>query len=248
MRTSYILAVIGCIAFLLLDRGCVRFNYPSLAEFPVQGVDVSHHQGPIQWKALAGPHVKFAYIKASEGGTFVDPRFQENWREAREAMIAAGPYHFFTLCRSGAEQAHHFLSVIAPIAILQLPPAVDLEYGGNCQARPSVEELGRELATFAAIVEHARGCRPLLYVTQDFYDDYLARHPQKYSLWVRNIFRRPGSLNGEVLFWQFANRGRLPGVEGAIDLNVFHGREVDLHRLRCTASTKRVTGVRDGPR
>jgi hypothetical protein len=76
----------------------------------VIGVDVSNHQGEIDWSALAGSNVAFAYIKATEGGDFRDRRFQLNWDGAKRAGLARGAYHFFTQCRSGAEQARNFIA------------------------------------------------------------------------------------------------------------------------------------------
>jgi lysozyme len=62
--------------------GYVRFNYPAREQFPVRGVDVSHHQGDIDWQLLKSERVVFAYIKATEGGDFKDPRFRINWEGA----------------------------------------------------------------------------------------------------------------------------------------------------------------------
>ncbi len=73
----------------------------------VEGVDVSSHQEAIDWRALAGTGVKFAYIKASEGADFRDERFASNWRDSAAAGIKRGAYHYFTLCKpwrgAGAE-------------------------------------------------------------------------------------------------------------------------------------------------
>lgn len=66
---------------------------PSTRAFPVQGIDVSHHQGEIDWFALPGQDVDFAYIKATEGGDHRDRLFARNWEEARQAEIARGAYH-----------------------------------------------------------------------------------------------------------------------------------------------------------
>ena len=218
---------------LLLDRGRVRFNYPSLDEFPVQGVDVSHHQKEIDWSRLKGPRVRFAYIKASEGGDFRDPRFHRNWTGAVSAGVVPGAYHFFTLCKSGEVQAQNFLDALADAPGASLPPAVDLEFGGNCGKRPSPEEFERELLSFIAAVEKERKCAPVLYVTREFYDAYVeGRFPNR-PLWVRDIYRRPELDGAEWQFWQFANRGRMPGVGPFIDLNVFHGSAEQFERFRC---------------
>src|SRR3954453_12196349 len=63
------------------------------------GVDVSNHQGEIDWRPVAADDMSFAYIKATEGGDFIDDRFRPNWDGAAAAGLDRGAYHFFTLCR-----------------------------------------------------------------------------------------------------------------------------------------------------
>jgi lysozyme len=219
---------------LLLYRGIVRFNYPDLRAYPIQGVDVSHHQGEIDWTALKGPAVRFAYIKASEGATFRDPRFASNWQAALTAGVTPGAYHFFTLCKTGAEQARNFLDALADVTGSGLPPAVDLEFGGNCEHRPAQQEFMRELHTFLEQVERVTGCTPVLYVTQDFYRPYVAGRIEGYPLWVRNIYTTPRLLEGaDWLLWQHANHGRMPGVGTFIDLNVYRGSAAAFRDFRC---------------
>src|SRR5262245_47120900 len=77
--------------------------------YKVRGVDVSAHQGAIDWRTLKSDGVSFAFIKATEGGDFTDAEFASNWRESRNAGIPRGAYHFLTQCRTGLEQAKHFI-------------------------------------------------------------------------------------------------------------------------------------------
>lgn len=76
-------------------------------------VDVSNHQGDIDWRAVARDDIRFAYLKATEGGDFIDKRFEKNWTGAGSADIDRGAYHFFTLCRPGVDQARNFLRAAA---------------------------------------------------------------------------------------------------------------------------------------
>jgi lysozyme len=92
--------------------------------YNVIGVDVSNHQGDIDWSALAGSSVAFVYIKATEGGDFRDKRFLLNWEGAKRAGLAHGAYHFFTQCRSGAEQAKNFIATV-PREHGALPPVIE---------------------------------------------------------------------------------------------------------------------------
>jgi lysozyme len=98
--------------YLLYTRGFVRFNYPSAARFPIRGIDVSHHQGAIDWTAVKAARVEFAFIKASEGGDFRDREFARNWEAARKAGVVRGAYHFFTFCTPGLAQADNFVATI----------------------------------------------------------------------------------------------------------------------------------------
>ena len=117
-----------------------------------------------------------------------------------------------------------------------MPPAVDLEFGGNCARRPSPAEFRQELETFLKTVEPAWGCRLVFYVTQEFYAAYVDGHFPDNPLWVRDIFRRPVLKSGrEWRIWQYANRGRLPGVATYVDLNVFNGTPPEFAAFRCPA-------------
>jgi len=219
---------------VLLYAGFIRFNYPSLERYPVRGVDLSHHQGSIDWTLLERRQARFAYIKASEGATFRDPGFRANWESALAAGVVPGAYHYFTLCKSGAEQAVNFVSAAGWTKSQGLPPAIDLEFGGNCPRRPPVGELVSELQSFLRAVERVWGCVPVLYVTQDFHNRYTANRFGSHPVWVRDIFRSPRLESGrDWRLWQFANRGRLAGVPGFVDLNVFNGSIADFETFRC---------------
>lgn len=187
---------------------------------PVHGIDVSHHQGAIDWTKVAGDGVAFAYLKATEGGDHRDREFARNWREARAAGLAVGAYHFFTFCRPGADQAANVLAVL-PAEPDALPPAVDLEFGGNCGRVPDGAAMRRELDAFLAPVERAAGKPAILYVTPEFLAAYRGHLPAR-GLWRRSILRAPDDTAPWRL-WQYHNRGRVDGIRGPVDLNVFDG-------------------------
>lgn len=212
------------LVLVLAVAGAVTFRYvfvpnwrPPLLSGERYGVDISHHQGPIDWPAVAGDGISFAYIKASEGGDFTDDRFAQNWEQARAAGLRTGAYHFFTLCTDGAKQARHFLSVAKPDPDA-LAPAVDLEFGGNCSERPSRKALHRELDEFLSVVEQAWGREALLYVFHSFevahriratYDDR--------PLWIPSYPRRP---QGSWAIWQLHGFANVEGITGGVDLDV----------------------------
>lgn len=217
-----VLAIPGTL-YLLFDRGFLRFNYPSRAEFPVWGLDVSHHQGKIDWPTVKKQDFQFVYIKATEGGTFRDHRFRENWEAARRVGLRVGAYHFYTLCRPVKDQIANYTSVV-PVESDSLPPALDLEFGGNCRERPAPEALLADIGAFNAALKGKYGAEPVLYVTDEFYEHYLRGRLNTSNYWVRSIFGRPKfpeATNWRI--WQFANRGRVKGIAEPVDLNVLNG-------------------------
>jgi lysozyme len=193
---------------------------PGLRPGERYGIDVSTHQGQIDWSAVAGDRISFAYIKASEGGDFVDERFTENWDGASAAGLDRGAYHFFTLCRSGAEQAGHFLSVAIPDPAA-LAPAVDLELKGNCARRPTREEFLVELRVFLDRVERAWDRQVVIYTTDDFDDVYPVRGLSR-LLWEAPYYRRPPA-NADWVIWQVTSLASVKGVEGRVDLDITRG-------------------------
>lgn len=217
------LVLLAGAAGYLFYVGTLRFNTPSRADFPVWGIDVSHHQGTIDWARVRSSGMDFAYVKASEGGDFRDDTFGVSWRAARAAGIPRGAYHFFTLCRTGEEQANNFIAAVGD-DMGELPPVIDAEFVGNCAKRPPVNDVAGELATMVTLVRQRFGRPPVLYVTYEFYDLYLEKALLTSPLWIRDIWRRPHLPEGRGwLFWQFHNRGAVDGVTGPVDLNVFNG-------------------------
>jgi lysozyme len=217
-----IAAVLLAVAYVLLDRGFVRFVYPSWTKYPVRGVDVSHHNGRVDWPRIVAAGYAFAYLKASEGATWRDSTFLRNRAEADRAGLVTGAYHFFTLCRPGRDQARNFVAAMGAPAAVSLPPAVDLEFGGNCGQQPSRQVVLAELASFLTVLDSAGHPPAVLYVTEEFHRAYLEGQPGTNPLWVRSVFGRP-KFGGVWTFWQYAATGRVAGAKGRIDLNAFHG-------------------------
>ena len=93
----------------------------------VLGIDVSHHNGQVDWFSVARTEVRFAYAKATDGGTFVDPQFAANWPGIRDAGLLRGAYHFGRPGSDPEAQAVQFASVVGPLSWGALPPVLDLE-------------------------------------------------------------------------------------------------------------------------
>lgn len=192
------------------------------ARYPIHGVDVSHHQGVVTWGRLKRQGVAFAYVKASEGSEDRDPLYHAAAVQAREAGLKVGAYHFFSLCRPGADQASNFLAAM-DASSTDLPPAVDVEYRGNCRSRRPREAMVRELGAFLDAVERGSGHRPILYLTPDAFHDLVAGTSlEQAPLWMQAA-GGPPAKGAHVLIRQYAAQGRLDGVDGPVDLDAFIG-------------------------
>jgi lysozyme len=205
------------VALLLLGWFFVVPSWrPPLRDDERYAIDVSHHQGPIDWTEVANDGIDAAYIKATEGGDFVDDRFADNWRGAQDAGLERGAYHFFTLCRTGADQARHFLAVVMPDAGA-LPPAVDLELGGNCSSRPAEQTVLAEVKVFLDLVERAWARPVVIYTNDDFQAKYSVRDLGR-PLWEVSRPFRPHDNRWQI--WQLHGYAKVDGIGGRVDLDV----------------------------
>jgi len=200
--------------------------HPPSDRYPVRGIDVSHHQGAIDWTGVASDGIRFAWIKATEGGDFSDTRFTENWRRAEAAGLLRGAYHFFTLCRPGTEQAAHFIATV-PLDETALPPAVDLEFTGNCAEKDHLPDIPGELAAFLERIESHYGRTAVVYVRPDFYAAHLTGRNIRNPLWLQSFVREPDYGERPWTFWQYHVFGQVRGIDVPVDRNVFRGTEAD---------------------
>lgn len=185
---------------------------------PRRGIDASHHQGAIDWPRVADAGISFAYLKATEGTTFTDPRFAEHRRAATRAGIDVAGYHYFQLCSDGTAQGEHFVAVLGRQRG-DLPPALDLELAGSCEEPPAAADLLAEVRAFLDVVDRHTGLRTVVYLYPEFeerfgFADDLADHPQ----WVRRLGDREPRRDWTV--WQYDDDGTVPGVTGGVDLNL----------------------------
>ncbi|MFI0394769.1 glycoside hydrolase family 25 protein [Paracoccus jiaweipingae] len=192
---------------------------------PVHGIDISRWQGAIDWGRVRTSGVSFAFLKATEGADHSDPEFPRYWREAGQARIPRGAYHYYYFCRSGAEQAMWFIRNV-PRERGALPPVLDIEWthSRTCPRRPGPDEIRREARIFMDILQRHYGQRPIVYTTVDFYRDNNLRLWNE-EFWLRSVADHPRNVYpGKAwTFWQYTGTGTVPGIQGQVDLNTFAG-------------------------
>ena len=193
------------------------------ALYPVMGIDISAHNGLIDFDSVAAADIDFVYIKASEGDTFRDIAFPYNLLHARDAGLAVGAYHFFRFDCDGRTQAENLLSAIDRIN-LDLPIAIDIEEWGN-PADIETELIVSRLETMQAILE-AQNFRVIFYTNKNGYTRFFKRlSSPNAQLWICSFTNPP--IAAEWRFWQHSHIGRIPGASTVVDLNTFNGSEAD---------------------
>ncbi len=229
LTVSVIIAIflLANLFYHMVWNGVILLNNPTKYLYPVRGVDVSHYQGDIDWEVLSGEGIDFAFIKATEGSSFVDDKFAYNFIEAQKCDIAVGAYHFFSFDSTGEAQAQNFINTVEPFKGM-LPPVIDIEFYGVYAYTPKEKEAVKaQLDDMISAIEEHYGLLPIIYSTEEAYDYYLAEDYTEYDIWIRNVMKKPTVKDGRKwTFWQYTNREKLSGYSGEekfIDMNVFFG-------------------------
>lgn len=208
--------------------------------YEIRGIDISHYQGKIDWELLQNAMIekspiRFVVMKATEGASKVDPSFNENFQQAREYGFIRGAYHFWSNKSSARQQAYFFLDKV-PLEEGDLPPVLDVEHK---PADKSVEDFQRDVLTWLHIVEDRYHVKPIIYTYYKFkmtnlnspvFDDY--------PYWIAHYYVDKIEYKGEWKFWQHTDAGRLPGIKGYVDFNIYNGSFYDLKQLTISDNTE----------
>lgn len=197
----------------------------------VDGIDVSHHNGWIEWKKVsANKKIKFVYVKATQGVGYEDPMFRRNVKEARNAGLEVGVYHFFTKKSSGRKQFEHFKKTVRHKYIGTIIPMVDVEYAGVDGM--GAANLRRELKEFCLLMAKEYGSNPVIYTNYGIYNDWFKGEFDNHCIWICRYGIKPKlKNNAKYSIWQFSEHGRVNGIRGYTDLNSFSG-DMSLDKLK----------------
>ena len=185
----------------------------------IQGIDVSHYQGNINWRKVAGSgEVSYVYIKATEGEKLVDATLRQNLIGARQAGLYVGVYHFFRPNVNVQSQFLNFTRNVHPND-MDLIPIVDIEHRG----RESLAAFRSKLKQFLDKVERYYGVRPILYTSRDFYNKYLSGPFTNYKYMIARYHPEVPELCDDAAFvmWQYSATSRLPGISHNVDRSCF---------------------------
>lgn len=204
----------------------------------VKGVDVSNWQRNIDWKQVKNAGYEFAFMKATEGVTYVDAYFNQNRQGARDAGLKTGYYHYFHPENSVEEQVKHFSRVVGKAEPDSLRLVIDAEDPSAWRRYP-LEQRVKMVDDFLKGVQRELGQVPKvsIYCSPNFANEILGNSPvlSKYSLWIANYGVANPTLPkpwSKWDFWQFTDTGRVPGINGNADINVFNGTDLSQDQFK----------------
>lgn len=191
---------------------------PDKSVYPVTGIDISAHNGTVNFEQVAADSIDFVMIKATEGATFKDRAFADNYRRARKAGLKTGAYHFFRFDTPGHMQALNLLHSVRGRR-LDMPLAIDVEDWTNPDNQPveAVLERLREMTDYLQL----HGYPLIIYTNKNGLDRYFEGQPRDIPLWICSFSQPDNALRWHL--WQHTHRGNVSGIEGLVDLNTFNG-------------------------
>ena len=185
------------------------------------GIDVSHHQGDIDWLLVASDsNISFVYIKATEGSTHIDTKYDYNIKNAKKAGLNVGSYHFFTSSSSAVKQFDNFKKHVDK-SRQDLLPMVDVESSGI--RNWNKQQLKDSLAVFIWLVKKAYGRYPLIYSDAVFYTSRLSPRFDKLPLFIARYNSKASRVKktDRHFVWQVSENGSIDGINHSVDLDVF---------------------------
>ena len=221
--SSVFLIVIDAIKKTSRDKFHSFYDNKYSHKYLIRGVDISHHNGTVNWTQLKNEGVAFAYIKATEGTTHTDSKYKDNYPKAKKADIKVGTYHFYTFALDGEEQANHFIRH-AKVDNNDLIPVIDVEhssYNIHSWDKKYQKVVIDELKKMEQVMFDHYGVHPIIYTNKNCYALYVKHHLPNNLIWMSDLHNEPNIEDNEWIIWQFSHTGRLNGVKGDIDLNYF---------------------------
>ena len=187
----------------------------------IEGIDVSHWEGDIDFREVKRDGIRFVYIKSSEGDTYIDPDFERNYREARKARLKIGFYHYVTArtVEAARNEARHFAEVIQGKRY-QGRPVMDFESFGSL----SKEQINEISLAFLQEVREATGKPVAVYSDANNAKNTFDVRLSVYPLWIAQYgISHPEMQNHwrQWIGWQYTDRGRVRGISGTVDRNLF---------------------------
>jgi lysozyme len=232
LRGLYVLLIIALITLypIYVSDGqrwtyIENFGIKLPLRYTIHGIDVSHHNSKIDWHKVKHSienkvEISFCFVKATEGEDLKDQDFMDNWREAKKKGLIRGAYHFYVPRANPVQQAQNFIESVV-INKGDFVPVIDFETQGTSKRVRA--NLLSNVKTFIKIIENHYGVKPIIYTNGHIYRNYVKGNFDEYPLWISDYDSQKleGYSNARLMIWQHSTTGKIDGIKGHVDFNVF---------------------------
>jgi lysozyme len=195
------------------------------------GIDISEYQDKIDWDILkeieGGYPIEFVFIRATAGSNKKDKKFSKYWAKAKQKGVVCGAYHYYRPNENSLEQANNFIKNVTLVEG-DFPPVLDIEKLPRTQ---SIDRLKVGLKRWLETVEKHYGVKPIIYSSESYYEDFLKEDFETYPFWIANYTAFYTDIEDEWSIWQFTENGKVNGIKGPVDINIYNGNSVELKEL-----------------
>ena len=242
-----LLRVIGFSVALLVASPAVAKTTVCPGSSTVDGNDISYWQGTINWAGVKAAGRKFVIMRAAHAMA-VDTKFDFNWKSCHDQGLHCGVYQFFEPNVDPIGQADLMLAKMGKLGPGDLPPVIDVESTGGGMAATAVSAAVKKWIDH---VEAKVGRKPMIYSGGYFWEDnvkstafvdYPLWHPQYCSNCCPNI-ANPWK---KWYYWQFSSTGKVGGISGNVDMDLWNGNQASLDAWAVQDSTPGCTLKCDG--
>lgn len=210
------------------DKLCHKINSKESTESfngeigEIYGIDVSHHQGKIEWGKVTqwkDKKISFVYIKATEGATYIDKAYKTNLKEAKQSNFLVGCYHYFRTTSSVKDQFENFIKYVDKDK-QDLIPLIDVEEKKNWNDT----EFHKNFQDFLNMVENHFGSKPMIYTVNSFYNHHLSGKYKSYHFLIGRYGKNPPNMRDKSSWtvWQFSETGKVNGIPKDVDIDVIN--------------------------
>jgi len=236
----FIVVLILALFFFPKKTSEFSFEYSDVANidlpknYPIHGIDLSHHNGKISWEQLKETYLfdkialRFVYVKATEGRSLKDSYFKKNWIDAKRHGFSRGAYHFYITTRDPIEQAKNFCKIVH-LEKGDMPPVCDFEE----QLGVPKSKIQKDIISFLNYLADKYHIDPIIYTNSQLYKRIFQESDlfQKYHFWIAKYENQDILTHKKLLFWQHNKLGKIPGTSKFVDYNVFLGSEADFNKI-----------------
>lgn len=206
------------------------------------GIDVSkwQHKTTLDWSKVAKSGAKFAFVKATEGTSYINPYLAGDWTGSGQAGLYHGAYDFArpAVGTAVADSKYFVKAIPNQQASGVLPPVLDLEASGGL----SVTQLRTWVTSWLTSTQALTGRTPIIYTSPSFWANAMGNSTSfhRYPLWIAHYGVASPTVPGgwpTWTFWQGTSTGTVTGISGSVDMDTFNGSLAALQRLANVTAT-----------